>query len=147
MTLERFIHDLAVNQSLPLPAKELTAAGLARPFGSGGLHAPEGGGVDLYETPDALVLELAVPGATTESLDVTITGRRVTISYARPQQPEGERRYWIRSLAGGSVKRSIALPFAVASDGVQANLTGGILILTLPKPAQQLPRKIDVTSG
>jgi HSP20 family molecular chaperone IbpA len=61
--------------------------------------------MDFYENEEALVLELAVPGVTASSIDVSVEGRQLTVRAELPSAPEGEpRRYWLRTLPARRVQ-------------------------------------------
>ena len=101
--------------------------------------------VDLYETDDALVLELAVPGIAVEDLDISLENRHLSIS-GKVAEGEGDRRYWLQSVPRGEFKRSFKLPIAVDVDAVEAKAVNGILSVTMPKVAEAKARKIEVSN-
>jgi len=103
--------------------------------------------MDLYETDDALVLELAVPGLTASDLDVSIEGRDLTIR-ADVATPDTEgRRYWTRTIPRGQTTRSLKLPNSVDVDRVEARVQDGLLILTMPKVNEAKVKKIEIQAN
>ncbi len=104
--------------------------------------------VDLYETDQDIVLEMAVPGVRVEDLDISIEGRQLTIQGTLPQPQEAEgRRYWLQSIPHGQFSRTVSLPATVEADNIQANVHDGLLVLTMPKVAQARARKIQIQAA
>jgi len=100
--------------------------------------------LELHHTSDALILRAELPGVTSEDLDIQASRDRVLISGRRcaPEQAPGtsitsELRY-------GAFQRIVALPVAIEPDHIEADLSNGILTLTLPKYAAQRPSMVKV---
>jgi HSP20 family protein len=105
----------------------------------------QGLAMDFYENEEALVLELAVPGATASAIDVSVEGRQVTVRAELPPVPEGEaRRYWLRTLPRGAFSRTVRLPVGVDVDGIEARVQNGLLVLRMPKAAEAKVRKLEI---
>ena len=101
--------------------------------------------VDLSETGDVLILEMAVPGIRSEDLDISIEGRQLTIQGTLPYpDAEGARRYWLQTIPRGEFRRTVTLPSGVDADGIEARVESGLLTLTMPKPAEAKARKIAI---
>jgi HSP20 family protein len=117
---------------------------LARPLAGGGSWA-SGYPVDLYETSDDVVLQMAVPGIAVDDLDVRVEGRQLTIQGRFPEEEGAEgRRYWLQTIPHGELRRTVTLPSQVDLEHVHAKVERGLLTLTLPKAADARARKIDV---
>ncbi len=126
---------------------EPTFGELASPLAGGGSWAT-GYPIDLYETANEVILEMAVPGIPVEDIDVSIEGRQLTIQGRLPDsETEAERRYWLRTIPRGEFRRTVTLPGPVDLDEVHARVDQGLLVLTLPKAADARARKIDVRAG
>lgn len=103
--------------------------------------------VDLYETADSVVLEMAVPGIGKDDLDISLEGNQLTIRGTSPEVPqEGERRYWVQTIPHGNFTRSVSLPTSVEADKVQAIVQNGLLRVIMPKSERARIRKIAVTT-
>ena len=101
--------------------------------------------MDFYESEDALVIELAVPGVTSSGIDVSVEGRQLTVRAELPVVPEGEpRRYWLRSLPRGAFTRTVRLPAGVDVDGIDARVQNGLLTLRMPKAAEAKVRRLEI---
>lgn len=103
--------------------------------------------VDLYETADSVVLEMAVPGISKEEMDIRLEGNVLTVRGNYPEVPEGEdRRYWVQDIPRGSFTRSVSLPTSVEADKVQATVQNGLLSVIMPKNEQARIRKIALAT-
>lgn len=103
--------------------------------------------IDLYETGEALILNMAVPGIDVDDLDISVEGRELTIKGSLPQPTSEDRRYWLQTIPYGEFRRSINLPTQVDLDTVSANVQNGMLTLTLPKAEQARARRITIQNG
>ena len=120
---------------------------LASPLNGGGSWA-NGYPIDLYETANDVILQMAVPGISVDDIDVSIEGRQLSIQGRLPEaEAEQERRYWLRTIPRGEFRRTVTLPGQVNLDDVHARVDQGLLTLTLPKAADARVRKIDVHAG
>jgi HSP20 family protein len=101
--------------------------------------------VDLFETGDHVVLEMAVPGLRAEDLDISIEGRQLGIRGRLPESEDhSDRRYWLQSIPRGDMNRNVRLPANVDVDGIEAKVRDGMLVLRMPKLAEAKVRKISV---
>lgn len=102
--------------------------------------------VNLWETPEALVAELELPGVTQEQLDIQVLGEELTIRGRRENAlPEGAVLHR-RERRTGEFARKVRLPFPVNGEEVAATLRDGVLEIRLPKAREAMPRKIEVKS-
>ena len=105
--------------------------------------------VDLYETGDAVVLEMAVPGLKADDLDISLEGRELTIRghYESTPAEHEDRRYWLKNRPEGEFRRSVTLPVRIEADNVEANVRDGLLTLRMPKVAEAQARKINIQAS
>lgn len=103
---------------------------------------------DLYETDEALVLEMAVPGLAPEDLEVSLEGNRLTVrGQVKPAEEKGEakvRRYYLQEIPHGSFVRTFTLPVEVDASQAKAEFRHGILRLTVPKVAEARAKRIPI---
>src|SRR5690606_8388848 len=114
-------------------------------LGRGGLGALNP--LDLYETDDAVVLEMAVPGVAPEDLDVSLEGRQVTIRGRIAGAEDDDRRYWLRGMPRGEFSRTVTVPSGIDANGIEANVEKGVLTLRMPKVPEAQAREIAVNGG
>jgi HSP20 family protein len=90
--------------------------------------------LDLYEEPEMYVVELDMPGVRLQDLDISIRGRRLTLSGRREMVRElSGSRIRMRERWAGSFSRSIDLPGPVDEERMTATLQEGILRIELPR--------------
>ena len=107
--------------------------------------APYVAPADLYETDDALVLEMWVPGLAPEDIEITVEGNTLTVrGEVKPVADDKVRRYYLQEIPQGSFVRSFTLPVEVDADKAKAEFKNGVLKLTLPKVETARAKRIPV---
>ena len=102
--------------------------------------------LDIVSTPDALLVEAALPGVTPEGVEITVEGGTLTIAGAyRADRSEDEGDYLVHELRRGSFSRTISLPDGLEPDRAVATFEHGVLSLRIPKAEQVRPRQIRIT--
>ena len=102
--------------------------------------------LDIHTTPDALVVEAALPGVRPEDVEVTVTGDTLTISGSSSSESQREERgYLMREIRRGGFSRSVTLPADLRSEAATAGFENGMLRLSIPKAEAAKPRRIRVT--
>ncbi len=101
---------------------------------------------DVYDSPEAYLVELELPGLARADIDLRVKGREVTVRGER--HPAGgrsaafhrlERRY-------GAFARSFRFEADIDTKQVKAEIKGGLLTLTVPKAkARRTKRVVKVT--
>jgi HSP20 family protein len=103
--------------------------------------------IDIYETPEGLVLYADLPGVSAEGLDLQVQDNRLTL-YGRVQDREFDQQGLIhQEYQIGDFLRSFILSDEVDHDRIQARLTNGVLRVELPRAPRAKPRRIDVSAG
>ena len=103
--------------------------------------------VDIYQTPDAIVVKALVAGVQPTSIDISLTREMLTISGMREDEREVEEdNYFQRELYWGSFSRTIILPEEVDVDIAEASEKHGILMIRLPKINKKRQTKLKVRS-
>ena len=86
-----------------------------------------------------------VPGMSLNELDVSVTGRSLTVSGERKIPTESQNvRYHRREREAGKFRRQLNLPTDVQAEKVQAKYRHGILMVVLPKAESAKPKKIEI---
>jgi HSP20 family protein len=89
---------------------------------------------DIEETDNAFIIEVELPGISKKDVDVSISGRRLTISGERKERERtGVLRRRVRSM--GSFRYEVVLPADVNEDSVDARLHDGVLTVQVAKRA------------
>ena len=103
--------------------------------------------VDVYQTPDAIVVKALVAGVQPQSIDIALTREMLTISGTRQDEREvDEEHYFQRELYWGSFSRTILLPEEVDVELAEASERHGILMIRLPKINKKKQTKLKVRS-
>lgn len=103
--------------------------------------------VDVYETPDKLVVKARTAGISKSDLDVSISDNILTISgVLSGGEDEKTVRWHIQECYWGTFSRSIALPVPISNEegSVKAELKDGVLTITFDKERADVPTKIKV---
>ncbi len=102
--------------------------------------------VDIYETPNELVLEADLPGVNEKALDVQVEDHTLTVRGEREfENKVSEEDYMRLERSYGAFSRSFSLPQTVKTEGVQAEYRNGVLTVRLPKREEAKPKQIKVS--
>ena len=101
--------------------------------------------IDMYQTDEDVVIEMAIPGLKPDDVHITITGDTLTVRGEYKDEGEKkDRTYHIRERQYGTFERSILLPTEVNADKAKAEFDNGMLTITLPKAEEVRPKTITV---
>lgn len=101
--------------------------------------------IDVFQTPDSIVIKSTIAGVQPEDLDVTVNNDMVTIRGMRRQdETVDEKDFFFQECYWGGFSRSIVLPIDVDPDKVKAAIKNGVLTVTLPKVKKAATAKISV---
>jgi HSP20 family molecular chaperone IbpA len=101
--------------------------------------------VDIYETPESLVVIADLPGIDPARLEVRVDNNILTLRGQTQYQMPGDQRYREYTLV--SFFRQFELGERIDQEGIGADLRHGVLTLTLPKAAKAQPRAIPVNAA
>jgi HSP20 family molecular chaperone IbpA len=101
--------------------------------------------VDVYENSDELLLLVDVPGATNEGIDVQLDKGQLTILAKRNE--EGSGALLTAEYRTSDYLRAFSVPQGIDPSKIDAQLSGGVLRLRLPKADSVKPRRIEVKQG
>lgn len=102
--------------------------------------------IDIFETPEGLVLLADLPGVTLESLELQVQDNKLTL-YGKviPDIPS-DTRLIHQEYAVGHFLRSFILSDEVDHERITAKLNQGVLEVVLPQLRKSEPRRIQVTT-
>lgn len=101
--------------------------------------------VDIYETPDSLVLIADLPGMGKDNLDVRVENNVLTLQGKAAHALPGEALYREYELV--NFFRQFELSERVDQEKIAAELKHGVLTLQLPKAEKAKPRQIQVKTA
>lgn len=126
--------DRLFEQSFVRPSRVLALVG-------DGIQPP----IDMYQTPNEVVVKTSLPGVKPEDVEVTITDDTLIIKGKTKATEEVKREdYLCREHHYGSFTRSIALPQGLHSEKAEATAENGVLTLTIPKAEDVKPKTIEI---
>jgi HSP20 family protein len=145
--MDRLFDRFAGGFSLPSLRRMFDAEPAWRTESSLSLSAPV---VDVTEDDKAYKITAELPGLEQKNIDITVSGDVLTLKGEKHyEKDEQDKNRYVSERAYGSFQRSFALPDGVDRDKIAADLSKGVLTLTLPKTAEaQKPRrKIEVKTA
>jgi HSP20 family protein len=99
---------------------------------------------DIYETPDAFVLMLDVPGATKDSVSITMDRSSLVIRAGVETRGKENARLLFHEIPGMGFHRVFNLTDGIDRDNVDARLENGVLTVKLLKREELRPREIRI---
>jgi HSP20 family protein len=104
--------------------------------------------VDVYQTPNDIVIKTIVAGVKPEDLDISISRDMVTIKGKREESREaGTDDYFHKELYWGAFSRTILLPEEIDVEAAEASERHGLLSIKLPKIDKRRQTKLRVRSN
>lgn len=108
---------------------------------------PVGFPVDVYETPEAVVVRADLPGVRAEDIQVQHHDGALYIRANRASEAPDGAVWLVRQAPGGDLLRAFTLGVPVDLDSVAAHVEDGVLELRLPKAQHARPREIPIQAG
>lgn len=104
--------------------------------------------VNTWVSSDDAVITTEIPGVDSENIDISVTGKTVTLRGSRKAEDiKDDQSYHRRERWSGEFSKAIKLPFNIDAGKVTAKFRNGVLQLTLPKAEEEKPRKIEIKSS
>jgi HSP20 family protein len=103
--------------------------------------------IDVSSDDDKIVFECDVPGLKHEDLEVTLDNHVLTIKGARKLETASAHQRVLLGRAYGSFSSVYTLPEGVDAEHMTAELSSGVLTVTVPKLPQAKPRRIAIGGG
>jgi HSP20 family protein len=102
--------------------------------------------IDVYETADAFVVTAEVPGLSRENVELAVEDSRLVITGRREARPgAGDTvHYHLVERGHGTFQRVFEFTDNIDGGRISADLSDGVLTITVPKAAPPPPRKIEV---
>lgn len=98
--------------------------------------------VDIYETPDGLVVMADLPGVAKDGVDVRVENGVLTLHGRASDVSPGDTIY--REFELVNFYRQFELSDKVDQTKISADLKHGVLTLRLPKAEEAKPRRVEV---
>jgi HSP20 family protein len=101
--------------------------------------------VDIFESPDEILVVADVPGATPQAIEVHVEND--TLKLATKRGPSPEARALSREYEEFDFARTFRLPRGIDTTNIRAEARDGTLVVRLPKSAGAKPRKVPVAAS
>jgi HSP20 family protein len=102
--------------------------------------------VDIYETPNELVVKADLPDVNEKDIDVHVENNLLTIRGERKFEKSVSEENFLRvERTYGAFSRSFSLPNTLNAEAIGAEYKDGVLTVTLPKREESKPRQVKVT--
>jgi HSP20 family protein len=120
-------------------------AGQVRGHGAAAVASTWKPPVDVYETDEAIVLQVELPGVSKDAVNVELREHTLTFSGERTREPAVTGGQYHREEGRyGAFQRAFRMPTIVDEAKIQATYTDGVLALRLPKQATATPQAIPI---
>jgi HSP20 family protein len=102
--------------------------------------------LDVWESEDSVTYAFDLPGVKRDEIAIEVEDGVLAVSASREQSSAAdterfhrfERRY-------GTFSRAVGLPQGVAEDSIAAEYQDGVLRITVSKPEQKRPKRIEIS--
>ena len=101
--------------------------------------------IDIYETPDGLVLYADLPGVSADGLELQVQDNRLAL-FGRVEHELEAVDVVHEEYQVGDFLRSFILSDEVDHEKISARLNNGVLRVELPRTQRAEPRRIEVSS-
>lgn len=103
--------------------------------------------VDIFETPEGITLQADMPGVSKEGLNLRVEGANLLVEGTIGIMPDQKMSAVYADVRSTLYRRSFVLGNEIEVDKIDANLSNGVLTVTVPKRPELRPRRIEVRSS
>ena len=103
---------------------------------------------DLLESESHYILRADLPGMSEADVNIELDGNVLSVSGERKSEHEDRKLGYSRvERSYGSFRRSLRLPDGIDGEAITATFDKGVLEISVPKPEQAKPHKVQITVG
>ncbi len=103
--------------------------------------------VDILESENNFLLQLALPGVKQEQIDIQLEQNQLNILVKKQEHEELHAKYVQNQIPKNEIKKSFRVSEHIDRDRVEASIENGILTIVLFKSEALQPRKIQVKAS
>jgi HSP20 family protein len=101
--------------------------------------------MDVFEREGKLVIRADLPGVKREDIQIRVAGETLVLRGHREEENEvDDKDYHHSERRTGGFTRTLGLPDGVNADAIEATYSDGVLEVTIPKPAANASKPIQV---
>jgi HSP20 family protein len=105
-------------------------------------------GVNVWTAADKVIVTSELPGMDSADIDISIVDNTLTIKGNRKiDEPKAGEAYHRRERWEGQFAKSVALPFRVDAERIEAKYQKGILSISMTRSEADKPKKINIAAG
>ena len=123
--------------------KQQTVEGKAQRLENRPVYRPA---TDIYETADAIILKMDMPGANEQSVDIHLENDVLTVTGQTDSVTSDAFDVLYSDYEPGNFRRAFTLSEDINRDAIKAAMKHGVLQVTLPKQEKAKPKKIEIQS-
>jgi HSP20 family molecular chaperone IbpA len=102
--------------------------------------------VDIYETDNEYTLKMEVPGVQKDDVDVTLNDNELQVKAWVASREHEQREPLYREFDAESYERNFRVGNDIDRNGIEAELSNGVLTLRLQKSEEVKPKKIQINA-
>ncbi len=103
--------------------------------------------LDVWETDSEVVYAFDLPGIPEDGISIEVKDDTLTVSAEREKTEEvSDEGFYRFERRHGSFARAVGLPQGVDQDQISASYDNGVLEIRVPKPEEQKPRRIALST-
>lgn len=99
---------------------------------------------DVHPDSEHYEIRVLMPGVGKDGVNVSLEGRNLQVHGTRGHRPNEDWRPILNELDWDDYRLHLELNAPVDENAIAANVDDGVLRLTLPKPEESKPRRIEV---
>lgn len=104
--------------------------------------------MEVSETPEALEINVELPGIDEKDVEISVADGVLTIRGEKKEDRKEEKKtYRLVERSYGAFERSLALPRSVDVNAVNANMSNGVLKITIPKTPEAQAQRIRINKS
>ncbi|NJD69278.1 MAG: molecular chaperone [Candidatus Methylomirabilota bacterium] len=101
--------------------------------------------VDIFETPDSIVMKAELPGVSRDNIDIQVQDNSLMLKGERKFEREVKEENYLRiERAYGAFHRAFNLPTDIQQDKIKAVFKDGVLEVTMPKAEEAKPKQVKI---
>ena len=101
--------------------------------------------MEVAETEKTIEITTELPGIEEKDVEISVSDGVLSIrGEKKAEREEKNKSYRLVERSYGSFQRSLALPPGIDTDSIKANMSKGVLKITLPKPTTSQAQKIQI---
>lgn len=104
--------------------------------------------MDISETDKAIEITAELPGLEKKDVELNVADNLLTIRGEKKNEREEKNKdYHLVERTYGSFSRSVELPSGVKADDISAEISNGVLKVTVQKPAPKQAKQIEIKTA